>query len=158
MSEDEKKTCKRVSKNALAANNSAQRIDKEIDQKIRHRRISMRISQNSVAEIIGLAFQQLQKYENAQNRMYAGRLKLIADALDVPVGYLFDERPDQEIRVITQQYLVTVDTDIATIEDLIEDVTGQLGPLANDLRALREELQTLCLDGQPEENNDFLTR
>ena len=40
--------------------------------------------------MIGISFQQLQKYENGQNRISAGRLFGIAKALNVPVGWFFE--------------------------------------------------------------------
>lgn len=48
------------------------------------------MSQAALADKIGLTFQQLQKYENATNRISASRLWEIAQILDVPVAWFFE--------------------------------------------------------------------
>lgn len=47
----------------------------------------------ALAEAIGVTFQQVQKYEKGTNRVGASRLQQIADALDAPVSYFFEDMP-----------------------------------------------------------------
>ncbi len=54
----------------------------------------MGLSQGGLAEAIGLTFQQVQKYERGTNRVSASMLYRIAQALDVPVSFFFDDMPD----------------------------------------------------------------
>src|SRR5262249_22574510 len=56
--------------------------DVEIGRKIRALRLQRGLSQTSLADGIGLTFQQVQKYEKGTNRVSAGRLQKIADMLD----------------------------------------------------------------------------
>jgi len=63
--------------------------DVEIGRKIRALRLQRGLSQTSLAEGIGLTFQQVQKYEKGTNRVSAGRLQKIADMLDTPVTFFF---------------------------------------------------------------------
>jgi transcriptional regulator with XRE-family HTH domain len=49
------------------------------------------ITQSMLAEVLGLTFQQIQKYERGANRIGAGRLYLIARQLDVPVDFFFSD-------------------------------------------------------------------
>ncbi len=49
------------------------------------------ISQKDLAAKLGITFQQVQKYETAGNRIAASRLKMIADAFEMPVSALIDE-------------------------------------------------------------------
>jgi transcriptional regulator with XRE-family HTH domain len=49
------------------------------------------MSQSTLAEELGLSFQQVQKYEKGVNRIPAGRLKVIADILQVPVMFLYGQ-------------------------------------------------------------------
>lgn len=49
------------------------------------------LSQSELARAVGVAFQQLQKYETGANRISAGRLFALAQRLGVPVGYFFGE-------------------------------------------------------------------
>jgi transcriptional regulator with XRE-family HTH domain len=64
-------------------------IDTEIGNRIRIRRRQLNMSQTDLAEKLGVAFQQVQKYENGKNRVPASRLSCIANALDAHVGYFY---------------------------------------------------------------------
>ena len=62
-------------------------VDTEIGQRLRARRQFLRMSQEELAGKLGLAFQQIQKYENAKNRISVSRLLEIAAALRVSPVY-----------------------------------------------------------------------
>jgi transcriptional regulator with XRE-family HTH domain len=62
-------------------------IDRLIGKRIAMRRRERGISQASLAERIGISFQQLQKYEQGQNRMTVARLASVSAELDAPIGY-----------------------------------------------------------------------
>ena len=68
-------------------------IDRHVGQRIRARRKERGLSQNRLAEAIGVTFQQVQKYERGANRVVASRLFDLAAALNVPVDYFFDDAP-----------------------------------------------------------------
>lgn len=57
---------------------------------MRLRRMLVGLSQEKMGEMLGLTFQQVQKYEKGVNRIGAGRLYQIADILSVPVGYFYE--------------------------------------------------------------------
>jgi transcriptional regulator with XRE-family HTH domain len=63
--------------------------DVEIGRKIRALRLQRGLSQTSLADGIGLTFQQVQKYEKGTNRVSAGRLQKIADLLDTPITFFY---------------------------------------------------------------------
>ncbi len=63
--------------------------DIRIGSLIRMRRVQIGISQTALAEKLGVTFQQVQKYERGQNRVSAGRMPLVAGALDVPISYFY---------------------------------------------------------------------
>jgi ribosome-binding protein aMBF1 (putative translation factor) len=67
-----------------------QDIDMQLGRRLRRRRRLMGLSQQALAGACGVGFQQIQKYECAENRMSAARLFQIAEALEVPVSYFFD--------------------------------------------------------------------
>jgi transcriptional regulator with XRE-family HTH domain len=48
------------------------------------------MSQERLGELLGLTFQQVQKYEKGVNRIGAGRLQRISEALEVPISFFFD--------------------------------------------------------------------
>jgi transcriptional regulator with XRE-family HTH domain len=65
-------------------------LDVLVGARIRMCRLDRGMSQTVLAARIGVTFQQLQKFERGTNRVGAGRLSLIAAALDVSVGELFE--------------------------------------------------------------------
>ncbi|MEM6587194.1 MAG: helix-turn-helix transcriptional regulator [Pseudomonadota bacterium] len=70
-------------------------VDVHVGKRIRHRRWLAGMTQQNLAESVGIKFQQIQKYETGANRVSASRLWDIADALDVNVSFFF-EGLDQE--------------------------------------------------------------
>ena len=73
----------RVSQRAAAA-------DLHVGTRIRERRLMMGLSQQQLAKLIGVTYQQAHKYERGQNRISAGRLFDIAQVLGVPVSWFFE--------------------------------------------------------------------
>ncbi len=69
----------------------ATETDRRIGRAIQVLRAKEGLSQKNLAEMLGVTFQQVQKYETAGNRISASRLYDIAQALDVPVGALYNE-------------------------------------------------------------------
>ena len=65
-------------------------VDVHVGQRVRHRRWMLGMTQQQLAEKVGIKFQQIQKYETGMNRVSASRLWDIAHVLDVPVGYFFE--------------------------------------------------------------------
>jgi transcriptional regulator with XRE-family HTH domain len=65
-------------------------IDKEIGSRVRMRRMTLGMSQEKLGEMLGLTFQQVQKYEKGTNRISVGRLVDIATILDVGIDFFFD--------------------------------------------------------------------
>ena len=65
-------------------------VDRHVGLRIRMRRKEMGVSQERLAEALGITFQQVQKYERGANRVSASKLWEIAAALKTPVAYFFD--------------------------------------------------------------------
>ncbi len=66
-------------------------VDQLVGSRIRERRRAINMSQTELARKIGVTFQQVQKYENGVNRIGAGRLSAIAQALGVSMTFFFGE-------------------------------------------------------------------
>lgn len=64
-------------------------VDEHVGKRIRHRRWLVGVTQQGLAERVGIKFQQIQKYETGTNRVSASRLWDIAEALEVDVGFFF---------------------------------------------------------------------
>lgn len=66
-------------------------IDVHVGQRVRQRRILIGMSQTDLAKVVGLTFQQVQKYERGANRTSASKLFEFATILGVSVPYFFEE-------------------------------------------------------------------
>ncbi|MEM6465463.1 MAG: helix-turn-helix transcriptional regulator [Pseudomonadota bacterium] len=70
-------------------------VDVHVGKRIRHRRWMVGMTQQQLAEMVGIKFQQIQKYETGMNRVSASRLWDIARTLDVSVGFFFEGLEDE---------------------------------------------------------------
>ena len=68
----------------------AQGIDRHIATRLRERRTMLGLTQQQVAEMLGITCQQLYKYETGANRVSAGRLHQLARVLGVEPGYFYE--------------------------------------------------------------------
>lgn len=69
-------------------------VDVHVGKRIRHRRWLVGMTQQQLAESVGIKFQQIQKYETGMNRVSASRLWDIASSLSVPVAFFFEGLSD----------------------------------------------------------------
>ena len=69
---------------------AANAVDRRLGQRVRTRRLEIGMSQERLAELLGVTFQQVQKYEKGVNRIAASRLFDIADALDMSIARFFE--------------------------------------------------------------------
>jgi len=68
----------------------ASEIDLHLGRRLRRRRRLLGLTQQQVAEVVGIRFQQVQKYECGANRVSAARLWQLSEALQAPVAYFYD--------------------------------------------------------------------
>jgi len=73
---------------------SANSIDGHVGARVRLRRLELGMSQEKLADQLGITFQQVQKYERGTNRIGASRLHQIAIVLQTPITYFFDGASD----------------------------------------------------------------
>src|SRR5688500_10265934 len=81
-----------MKRSKIGDNTTARRADNrdaEVGRRVRSRRLECRLSQTELADKIGVTFQQVQKYEKGVNRIGAGRLQRISEALEVPITFFF---------------------------------------------------------------------
>jgi transcriptional regulator with XRE-family HTH domain len=95
-------------------------IDAYVGSRVRMRRLMLGMSQERLAEQIGVTFQQVQKYEKGTNRIGASRLQAIAGVLAVPVAFFFQQDNTQPL---TTEGLGA----ISGLEDLSEFLTSKEG-------------------------------
>ena len=65
-------------------------VDVHVGKRVRHRRWMVGMTQQQLADKVGIKFQQIQKYETGMNRISASRLWDIADALSVSISFFFE--------------------------------------------------------------------
>jgi transcriptional regulator with XRE-family HTH domain len=70
-------------------------LDAEVGQAIRFHRKNAKMTLQGLADRLGIAYQQVQKYETGVNRVGAGRLMEIAEILSIPVANFFDNPREQ---------------------------------------------------------------
>ena len=68
----------------------SQDVDRHVGARMRERRLMLGLTQHQLAELIGVKYQQAHKYEKGINRVAAGRLYYVAQALGVEVSYFFE--------------------------------------------------------------------
>jgi transcriptional regulator with XRE-family HTH domain len=78
-------------------------IDVHVGKRIRMRRLLLGMNQETLANALGLTFQQVQKYEGGANRVSASRLSAMADILDVPISFFFGDLHPDEAGVTPEQ-------------------------------------------------------
>ncbi|MFV0361424.1 helix-turn-helix domain-containing protein [Tropicimonas sp.] len=72
-------------------------VDVHVGKRVRHRRWLIGMTQQQLADKVGIKFQQIQKYETGMNRISASRLWDIAEALDVSIGFFFEGLSDDAV-------------------------------------------------------------
>lgn len=65
-------------------------VDLHVGKRVRHRRWLVGMTQQQLAQAVGIKFQQIQKYETGANRISASRLWEIAAALEVHISFFFE--------------------------------------------------------------------
>lgn len=68
----------------------ANSIDEYVGMRLRQKRSLLGLSQEKLADAVGITFQQIQKYENGANRISASRLFQLSSILNVPVSFFFE--------------------------------------------------------------------
>ncbi|MDH5798348.1 MAG: helix-turn-helix domain-containing protein [Paracoccaceae bacterium] len=113
-------------------------VDVHVGKRVRHRRWMVGMTQQQLAEKVGIKFQQIQKYETGMNRISASRLWDIADALDVPVSFFFEGIEDSNTAVTG-----TVPGDVMADKEAMELVRSYYAIPENQRRRLFELARVL---------------
>ncbi len=70
-------------------------VDVHVGARLRIRRTLLGMNQTNLGDALGLAYQQIQKYEKGTNRISASRLYDLSRLLDVPIQHFFDDMPTE---------------------------------------------------------------
>src|ERR671939_183519 len=69
-------------------------VDRHVGRRVRAGRTLRGMGQEKLGELLGVTFQQIQKYEKGANRIVASRLLAIAKILDLPIVFFYDGAPE----------------------------------------------------------------
>jgi transcriptional regulator with XRE-family HTH domain len=94
------------------------------------------MTQQQLAQAVGIKFQQIQKYETGANRVSASRLWDIADALDVEVGFFFEGLTAEEGAELEESEASAVPGDILGDKEALELVRSYYAMPENQRRRL----------------------
>ena len=116
-------------------------VDAHVGQRVRFRRSLLGMSQEKLATALNLTFQQVQKYEKGANRVGAGRLYQLSQALEVPVSYFFEgleDQPDEGTGALES-------ADLLTRRETVDVIRSYYGISDSGVRQqLRDLLRTLA--------------
>lgn len=93
-------------------------VDLHVGSRIRIQRKTLGVSQSTLAETLGLTFQQVQKYERGANRVSASKLFEIANTLQVSIAYFFEGLEQ------TAAGVVSIQDDTSLILELMSERNG----------------------------------
>jgi len=116
-------------------------VDVHVGKRIRHRRWMVGMTQQQLAEKVGIKFQQIQKYETGMNRVSASRLWDISETLEVPVSFFFEGFEDSEAK--PSQGSTSVPGDIMADKEALELVRSYYSIPENQRRRLFELARVL---------------
>jgi transcriptional regulator with XRE-family HTH domain len=83
----------RKAKRKSTSPKSTRAVDKYIGKRMRECRLALHMGQAEIASILGVSFQQIQKYEKGLNRVSAARLFDICKVLNVSLSSMFERDP-----------------------------------------------------------------
>ncbi len=118
-------------------------VDVHVGKRIRHRRWLVGMTQQQLAEHVGIKFQQIQKYETGANRVSASRLWDIADALEVPVSFFFEGIESEQETEETAAATPAMPADILGDKEALDLVRSYYAIPENQRRRLFELARVL---------------
>lgn len=95
-------------------------VDVHVGSRLRMRRMMLSLSQEKLGEALGVSFQQIQKYEKGANRIGAGRLQEVAQKLEVPISYFYEDMPGSERQDGFSEVGTSYVSDLLTTQDGME--------------------------------------
>ena len=107
-------------------------VDHQVGRRIRQARRDAKLTQEQLGNLIGLTFQQVQKYEKGVNRVSAGTLYEIAQVFELPISWFFDEPVVSRIADVNE----ADSSEFSDCMNLLLDLrqSANLGPVREVLR------------------------
>ena len=133
---------------------AANPIDVHVGQRLRQRRVLVGLSQERLARMVGITFQQVQKYERGANRIVASRLYQLAKVLDVPVSYFFEDLGSDAAAATAEGATEAASPDVMAERETLELVRAYYG--IQDERVRRRAFDLLRTLSRQEDPGELL--
>lgn len=124
----------------MADKTKLQKIDYHVGNQLKKRRKQLKIGQEELANLVGISYQQVQKYENGSNRIPASRLLILSRTLNVPVNYFYDGIDLLDTKVAEKIYICTERQNTLKIL-LVEDNPADEVIIRNAIMAVKAEVE-----------------
>ncbi len=108
----------------MAKTREATRIDAHVGMRLRLRRIRAGMSQQEVAKLLEVSFQQVQKYEKGTNRISAGRLYILARILGMEISDFFEGADQHPVETHAAADGAVGDDQFRRVEEFIHSQEG----------------------------------
>lgn len=118
-------------------------VDVHVGKRVRHRRWLVGMTQQQLAEKVGIKFQQIQKYETGANRVSASRLWDIAHALDVQIAFFFEGIDDADKKALKGANAEAVPSDLLGDKEALDLIRSYYAIPENQRRRLFELARVL---------------
>ena len=136
----------------IATKKAPSPTDKHVGSRVRMRRKMLAMSQEQLADALGISYQQVQKNETGINRIAAGRLQQISHILQVPVAFFFEGAPNASAPHGSSGSALSM----AQINDFVSDSNGLrlIGAfMRNDNAAMRRRIVMLVQEIAGDDDN-----
>lgn len=102
-------------------------LDAYVGKRLKLRRVMLHMSQDELASMIGVTFQQIQKYESGSNKISVSRLFVIAKVLQVDISFFFDGiENDMPEFAVCESSVDSVDEEVREFDPFSDNETLQL--------------------------------
>lgn len=124
------------------SNQRSNEIDSYIGNRLKLRRVLMGLTQEKLAETLGITAQQVQKYESGANRMGGSRLLQASQILKIPVQYFFEGLENLEVaeEPLSRNIDLTSSSNSSPLSSEISEFLGALNQIKN--KKIRTQLLT----------------
>ncbi len=126
-------------------------VDLHVGKRLRHRRWMIGMTQQQLANAVGIKFQQIQKYESGANRVSASRLWDLSQALSVPVSFFFEGLDGESAAEMEEAAL---SPDLFTDKETLELVRAYYGLEERPRRRLLELTKALTDQDTDQDEDD----
>lgn len=128
-------------------------IDTHVGKRLKQRRMLAKLSQEKLAEALGITFQQIQKYENGTNRISASRLFETAKILGVPVSFFYEGyKNGHKPLLAVAETAPNLDQDIMQQKETLELIRAYYA--ITDEKVRKSMLETIKNIGQSKTDTD----